>query len=149
MKEITGNIFDYLIKGNMVIVPTNATTGSLGNAIMGKGLALAFAKRFPDLPALLGDKLMYNRLQVYTFEFDGVFIAAFPTKYHYKENSDIRLIEQSARELVKIADEAPCNGIYLPRVGCGLGMLDWEKDVKPILENHFDNRFVIVDNKSK
>ena len=36
--------------------------------------------------------------------------------------------------------------IYLPKVGCGNGKLDW-KNVELILDKYLDERFIVVDLK--
>jgi hypothetical protein len=34
--------------------------------------------------------------------------------------------------------------VVMPRVGCGLGQLDWDNQVKPLLEMYLDDRFWVV-----
>ena len=42
-----------------------------------------------------------------------------------------------------MADRFQLRGIMVPRPGCGIGSLSY-KDVKPIIEEFFDDRFTIV-----
>ncbi len=53
------------------------------------------------------------------------------------------LIEYSAKLLKMKADAEGWKSIVVPRPGCGAGGLNW-KDVKPLLEEHLDNRFWII-----
>lgn len=54
-------------------------------------------------------------------------LVTFPTKHHYRDNSDLDLIMRSAVQLKEIAAKFQLSKIYLPPVGCGLGKLDYEK----------------------
>ena len=72
-------------------------------------------------------------------------LITFPTKHHYKDDSDPELIRQSAVQLKQVADKFDLTKIYLPAVGCGLGRLDYEQQVKPVLQEILDDdRFVVV-----
>ena len=67
-------------------------------------------------------------------------ILSFPVKTEWWEKANLDVIEGSAKQLSKLA---PKEDVYLPRVGCGNGKLDW-KDVKPVLERCLDDRFTVV-----
>ena len=74
---------------------------------------------------------------------NSIMLVSFPVKHNWFENADIKLIEQSANQLVKLADNNNWNKILIPRPGCGNGNLKWS-NVKPVLETIFDDRFHIV-----
>ncbi|MCZ2224448.1 MAG: macro domain-containing protein [Chitinophagales bacterium] len=71
-------------------------------------------------------------------------IFSFPTKNHFSEKSNIKLIESSAINLLNYVNKYNLKYICLPKVGCGLGGLDWHNDIKPLLINIFDDRFKIL-----
>lgn len=48
--------------------------------------------------------------------------------------ADTEAIRSSLRRVFQIADLMSYH-VYIPRIGCGLGGLDWNKDVKPIVED--------------
>lgn len=69
----------------------------------------------------------------------------FPAKYHYRDNSRLELITASAHQVKAIADRFQLKKIYMPPVGCGLGKLNYEEQVRPILQEILtDDRFVVV-----
>jgi len=145
MKEVSGNIWDYHNKGDWIAITTNGDVKSNGEAVMGKGVALQAKRRFPELPYELGQaiKVYGNRVIL----LDGMMkvrkIFSFPVKHHWWEKASLELIKESAENLAAIL--ATSSVLYTVRPGCGNGGLDW-KDVKPILEEYFDDRFVIVQN---
>ena len=108
---------------------------------MGKGIALQAKQRFPKLPTLLGQYVKQKGNQLcYISEYN---IISFPTKYHWKDKSDIDLIKQSCLQLeyfVRTYDKYA----VLPRPGCQNGELDWKQDVKPIIENVLSDRVCIT-----
>ena len=145
MNKVTGNIWDFHDAGNWIVIPVNGQVNSKGEAIMGAGLAKQAKDRFPDLPALLGANTCYR--ESWPFAFHSYKIISFPTKYKWREDSNLGLIEQCLREGLKLNWlPAPNQGdIYLPRLGCGerTGRLQW-KDVKSVLEKYLDDRFIVV-----
>lgn len=154
MKQIVGNIFDIL-DADAICVTTCGVTKSNGDLVMGAGIAKQFRDRYQttnygSLANNLGILVKTEGNHVYVgcwqeTKLDGpIAIVSFPTKEHFKNDSQLWLIKQSARELVQLADAKGWNKIVLPRPGCGLGLLDWEKDVKPLIEAELDDRFYII-----
>jgi len=144
MQELKGDIWDLYDKGNWIVIPTNGTVKKNGEAVMGRGLALQARMRFPDIPRILGFQLGRHGLVVTDV---GKRIITFPVKYNWFEEASINLITKSTLGLIDhvLNPNFFPPPIYLPRVGCGNGKLDW-KDVKPILEKYLDDRFVVVNN---
>lgn len=122
-----GNIFES--SAQVIVNPVNCV------GVMGAGLAKQFKERYPNSfqkyqiacrAALLEPgKLMICRE-------NGKRILMFPTKVHWKDPSQLVYIEQG---LTKLASEYQVRGIHsiaIPRIGCGLGGLDWD-EVKPMI----------------
>ena len=149
MREIKANIFDMVVE--TIVITTNGIVKRNGEAVMGAGIALEMAKKYPLFPKVFGDKLKKDGNHVSMFfvpQVKGRKVITFPVKNHFKEKASLELIEQSCKEIVILADKFELTQIALPRPGCGVGGLKW-KDVEPILEKHFDQRFFIVDKKDK
>ena len=140
MKEVIGDIWNYYDQGKWIVITTNGNTKANGDAIMGKGIALEAAKRFPTTPYILGK---------YLKEFGNIPIRlndrmiSFPTKYNWWEKSCPKLIESSTLTLFSMVNNLKLSEIYMVRPGCSNGRLNWA-DVKPILEKYLDDRFIIV-----
>ena len=143
MRRVKGNIWDFYNQNSIIAIPTNGTVKRNGEAVMGRGVALQARKKFPDLPEGLGAciKRYGNRVVILDGPTKLRKMVSFPVKHNWWEKADLKLIEESAKQLASLC---PQEEIYLPRVGCGNGKLDW-KDVKPILEKYFDDRFIIVE----
>lgn len=154
MIEISGDLWDYHDTGNWIVISTNCIVTNDGRAVMGRGVAFQCAQRYRAFPYLLGDHIRKygNRIGI----FEQYRIIAFPVKNHFREMANLDLIRQSTKELADIYynyqgedDELELVGtIYLPRVGCGSGRLDWSV-VKPILEEYLtSDDFVVVYNET-
>lgn len=147
----TGSLF-YLSQNEheAAVVTTNGVIRKNGDAVLGKGQALEAKKLVPGLEHQLGEYLRrYGNRAFYM----GVHrvgdrltsLVTFPTKHHYRDNSDLNLIMRSAIQLKEIAAKFQLSKIYLPPVGCGLGKLDYEKQVRPVLNQVLDDdQFVVV-----
>ena len=128
------NIFDSPC--TILVNPVNTVS------VMGAGLANAFKERFPQMfreydIACKTNTLRRGTIHMYSIG-NGQFICNFPTKIHYRASSEILLIDSSALALATWISEQEDPSqitIAMPRVGCGLGNLDWQ-NVKPILEKH-------------
>ncbi len=143
MKETTGNI--WLEACDAIVIPTNGDVNRHGAAVMGRGLALQAARRWPLMPKVLAEYLRAEGNHVFDVYKPRRLptLLTFPVKQHWHERADLDLIERSAQELVAKADRLAYRLVALPRVGCGNGGLDW-KDVQPILERYLDDKFILV-----
>lgn len=134
IQDATGNILDA--KVDALVNPVNCV------GVMGAGLALSFKRKYPamfiDYEASCLDGLVHvGHMHVY---FLGCvappqYIINFPTKDHFRNDSTEANIELGLRDLVRVIEEQSIQTIAVPRLGCGLGGLDW-KDVRPLIEHH-------------
>lgn len=139
MREIRDNIWNY--HGTAILaITTNGMVAKSGKAALGSGCARQAGEKFPGLAEKLGKSLARQGNHV---AYLGNGIVSFPVEHTPFENPDLKLIERSARELVSLADHMGWDSVVVPRPGCGGGGLSW-KEVKPILENHFDDRFLVI-----
>ena len=148
MLEITGNIFDpdsWSYKPTTpeiaLCVTTNGVVKANGRAVMGAGMAKAFAELYPQLPIILGQKLVHSGNQVHYLltVSNTTHILSFPTKHHWRDSSDLSLILNSAKTLAEIADLKLYCTFVVTRPGCGLGGLSWlvvRDAISPILPNN-------------
>lgn len=128
IKVVRGNLFE-----------TNAQTWV--NAVnyvgvMGKGIALEFKNRFPDMyedyvsrckrgEVKLGRPYLFKRLV-------SPWILNFPTKDHWRSAARLRDIIDGLQYLTAHYKEWEIESLAVPALGCGQGQLDWDK-VGPIL----------------
>lgn len=120
----TGNMFNS--DANYFVDPVN-TVGTSG-----KGLALEVKKRYPKAERIYqavcssGEFTVGEILQVPTG--DDKFILFFPTKKHWKDSSEYSYIERGLDSLKYHCQNIPKNSIVaIPKLGCGLGGLEWNK----------------------
>lgn len=145
------NIFDLPIVHDAteaVCVTTNAMIKKDGTAVMGKGIAKEANDRY-DLSKELANRLQANGNHVYMLKIvdngDKSFkIFSFPTKYDWRDNSDLNLIRQSAIELMSLLDYYAIKRCYLTPPGCANGHLSWDMQVMPMLAPILDDRVTIV-----
>lgn len=146
MNTIIGDLWDYHAQGKIVVVTTNGTLTKKNLAVMGKGIALETAKRFPRLPKLLGERILAEGNRVHLFA--AYRIITFPVKVDWRDPAKLTLIERSARELHDLLDTIPQEKpVYMPKPGCGVGGLSW-KDVEPIIEKTLGDDYAVVVDRS-
>ena len=111
---------------------------------MGAGIALQAKKIFDDLPLALGRKIekrcghlgTYGTLPSNRKDIDKM--VAFQVKTHFKNRSDLGLIQKSANQLSTVAKKYPNKRLDLNFPGIGNGGRDVEK-VMPIVKQLPDN----------
>lgn len=146
------NIFWLPQDGEAVCITTNGIVKSNGHAVMGAGIAKEandifhlseklgfFLKQYGNRAFNLGKYQRNNE------DISDIFtVFSFPTKHHYKDKSDINLIIKSCNELMQMCTMFGISKIYLVPPGCGLGGLSYEKEVRPVISNILDDRFIVV-----
>ncbi len=114
-----------------IVCPVN-TVG-----VMGNGLARAFRDRYPGLYDA------YKRACASgVFQKQGYFVfkdpdfktqvLCFPTKRHWKQDSQLRWIRTALKKLADTYKEHNITSIVFPPIGCGKGNLTWD-EVKPVI----------------
>lgn len=121
----TGNILND--NSEALVNPVNCV------GVMGRGLALQFKEKWPenfnyykkacdDNKVAIGKMLVFNTNQL----FNPKYIINFPTKNHWRYQSQISYIDSGLLNLVCVIKELNINSIAIPQLGCGLGGLNWE-----------------------
>ncbi len=127
---------------------SNGIVKDNGELVMGAGIALAFKNKYPFISKYFGSMVKKGGNKVYgqpiSMYSPTLYICNFPTKHDWKDDSDLALIAASAAQLAALASIKGWKRIYLTRPGCGLGKLDWEKQVKPLISSVLDDKFVIL-----
>jgi len=139
MKFETGDLLNKLGVAPVVIT-TNGTVRLNGKANLGSGNAKQVGDAKPWLEDKLGYLLNMNGNHVHHMEED---IVSFPVEHTWQCFADTKLIERSASELLRLADEKGWDEIYMPLPGCGKGGLR-PIDVISILAPILDDRFIIL-----
>lgn len=73
-----------------------------------------------------------------------IYIATQPDMYH----ATLNYLNKGLRNLVKFCAKREVESVALPKIGAGLGKLDWETQVKPLLIKHLTEsatRFVVYE----
>jgi O-acetyl-ADP-ribose deacetylase (regulator of RNase III) len=113
--------------------------------VMGKGIALEFKKRFPDMyedyerrcqahEVKLGEPYLFRRLL-------PPWILNFPTKGHWRAVSHLSDIVRGLEYLERHYREWGIESLAVPPLGCGHGGLEW-RAVGPTMHRHL-SRFGI------
>jgi O-acetyl-ADP-ribose deacetylase (regulator of RNase III) len=131
---VSGNLLDaqtsYIAQG----VATGSQEG------LGTGLALKISTRWPDAQQQFKK---YTRNNVFSggdlFVISPdekrpgvIYIATQPDMYHATRN----YLNRGLRRLVTYCTKHNIDSVSLPKIGAGLGKLDWETVVKPLLIQH-------------
>lgn len=141
------------LKKNIFEVEVDAVVNTVNcKGVMGKGLALEFKKKFPEMYQEYKEKCDKGELrigyihlfQIKQRKLDTKFkyILNFPTKNHWRHKSKKEFIEKGLAFFNEHADEYLSKGIKsvaFPKLGCHYGGLSWLNDVKPLMEKYLKN----------
>jgi len=117
--------------------------------VMGKGVALEFKKRFPDMfeaykGACSRGEVAPGRLHVWETPYEPTTtIVNLPTKRHWRDGSRYEDVESGLMALGEyLKTRGPIN-VALPPPGCGNGGLDWNV-VKEMVSKHLSGVEALV-----
>ncbi len=131
VEPLEGNIFDSQAQ---TLVNTVNCVG-----VMGKGIALEFKKRFPEMYKEYVIRCESNQVKLgfpYLFKrTDEPWILNFPTKDHWRSISRLEDIIRGLDFIAKHYEEWGITSLAVPPLGTGHGQLDW-KIVGPTLYRH-------------
>lgn len=128
MEVKIGNIFESKC---LTIVNTVNCVG-----VMGKGIALEFKKRYPEMYLDYVKRCNSGQVQTgipYVFDNgDGTKILNFPTKDHWRSPSRLSFVVDGLDWFVENYNKLGITSIAFPPLGCGNGGLTWDV-VGPIM----------------
>src|SRR6266540_5949632 len=126
-----GDLFD---SGAQTLVNTVNCVG-----VMGKGIALEFKRRFPDMYDDYTKRCASGQVrlgQPYLFKRETrPWILNFPTKGHWRAVTRLSDITRGLDYLVKHYRDWGVESLAVPPLGCGQGQLEW-RIVGPTLYRH-------------
>ncbi len=116
-----GNIFE---SNCSTIVNTINCVG-----VMGKGIALEFKKRYPDMfmdYVQKCDKGEISPGKPYLFQSGEISILNFPTKDHWRSPSRLSYVNDGLDWFLENYEKYDIKSIAFPPLGCGNGGLNWD-----------------------
>lgn len=66
-------------------------------------------------------------------------ILIFPTKLHFRDPSELEYIEAGMQKFVQTYAAKGIKSVAFPRLGCGLGGLDWDTQVNPLMKEYLSS----------
>jgi O-acetyl-ADP-ribose deacetylase (regulator of RNase III) len=130
IQYLKGDIFDSRAQ---VIVNTVNCQG-----VMGKGLALAFKERFPDMFLVYQQDCKAGRLRIgktTIYKKSTPWILNFPTKNHWRYPSKLEYLEKGLEFLVAHYKKVGITSIAFPKLGAQNGKLSWDA-VGPLMAKY-------------
>jgi len=131
---ITYVVTDLFQSPARVLVNTVNTVG-----VMGAGIAKEFKRIYPDMFTqyqTICEREQLDIGQLWLYKTSHKWIINFPTKKHWRQPSRPQYIEAGLKKFQEIFAEQGITSISFPLLGCGNGELDWETQVKPIMERY-------------
>jgi O-acetyl-ADP-ribose deacetylase (regulator of RNase III) len=107
--------------------------------VMGAGIAVAFRKKYPEMyqeyQRMCGLKT-FNLGSIYEYKApDGKVVFNLGTQQYPGACAELRFIEGTLWSLTKFhVPQLGISSVAIPRIGCGLGGLNWN-DVKGVIED--------------
>ena len=116
--------------------------------VMGKGIALEFKKRFPEMYKDYVKRCKARQVQLgkpYLFRgLEPPWILNFPTKKHWRSKSYLTDIEAGLTHLEQHYRTWGIISLAVPALGCGNGGLPWQA-VGPILYRHLNQLDISIE----
>jgi O-acetyl-ADP-ribose deacetylase (regulator of RNase III)/uncharacterized protein YwgA len=140
IKVMMGDILDS--KAQTLVNTVNCV------GVMGKGIALKFKERFPDMFNDYVERCNRNEVRLgkpYLFKrLTPPWILNFPTKGHWRSVSRIEDIVKGLKYLLQHYKEWEITSLAVPPLGCGQGQLGW-KIVGPTLYRYLSQLDIPVE----
>lgn len=146
-------MIQYIPYGNIFKIDgvTSYAHGCNCAGAMGKGIAVQFRQMFPGMFDQYKKMCLSGQFKpgdVFAFEYDsGKFVFNLATQEHYVRRlgrlASIKWIKQSVQKMIVIAEERGVSDIALPKIGAGLGGLEWDAVKEALEEVGSDTKVVL------
>lgn len=128
------------VKGSLLQSPAQVLVNTVNTVgVMGKGIALEFKRLFPEMYHQYRELCEHGQFQIGTlwlYKSNNKWVLNFPTKKHWRNPSRVEYIDAGLQKLVNSYADLGIYSIAFPALGCGNGQLDFERQVKPLMEKY-------------
>jgi O-acetyl-ADP-ribose deacetylase (regulator of RNase III) len=105
--------------------------------VMGKGIAKTFKSIYPEMYEEYRQRCESGELSIgslFLFRTAHKWVLNFPTKRHWRQASRLADIAAGLDTFCQTYADEGITSIAFPQLGCGNGGLDWERQVRPVME---------------
>lgn len=131
------------VKGNLFQSPAQVLVNTVNTVgVMGKGIALDFKHLFPEMYQQyreLCERKQFKIGMLWLYKSPNKWVLNFPTKEHWRHPSRVEYVEAGLQKFVDSYTNLGIHSIAFPPLGCGNGQLDFETQVKPLMEKYLRN----------
>ena len=128
---------DLFTSPAQVLVNTVNTVG-----VMGKGIAYQFKRSYPDMFQKYRQYCENKQLTIgklYLHKTPHKWVLNFPTKKHWRHPSRPDYIDRGLRKFHDTYSHMGITSIAFPALGCGNGGLNYEEQVRPLMDQHLSS----------
>ncbi|MEA3558524.1 MAG: macro domain-containing protein [Candidatus Thermoplasmatota archaeon] len=126
--------------GNIFNTPAKAYVNTVNTkGVMGKGIAKVFKEMYPKMFKEYQRKCETGELDIgklWSYHAKDKIVINFPTKEHWRRPSKADYIEAGLLDFSKKYAIWGLESVAFPPLGCGNGGLDFETQVKPLMEKY-------------
>ena len=107
--------------------------------VMGKGIAKDFKLIYPEMfdeYQRLCESKQLDIGRLFLYRTPHKWVLNFPTKKHWRQPSKPEYIEAGLKAFVDGYARNSITSVAFPPLGCGNGELDWDRQVRPMMESY-------------
>lgn len=128
------------VQGNFFASPARTLVNTVNTeGIMGKGIAKVFRTACPSMfdayKAACSDG-SFDIGSLHLYRTPSKWLLNFPTKRSWRKPSLPTYIEAGLRTFADCHADLGITSVAFPQLGCGIGGLNWRREVQPVMEKH-------------
>jgi O-acetyl-ADP-ribose deacetylase (regulator of RNase III) len=131
------------VKGSLFESPAHVLVNTINTVgVMGKGIAKTFKAIYPDMFKIYQQLCEQKKIEIgklWLYKASNKWILNFPTKIHWRSPSKVEYLEAGLKNFKENFADYNITSIAFPPLGCGNGDLNWEKEVRPLMEKYLKN----------
>ncbi len=128
----------YIELGNIFNIDgvVNYAHGCNCAGAMGKGIALQFKEMFPDMYKRyksMCETGAFKLGEVFEYNYGKGYVFNLGTQATWRTKADLKAIEKCINKMLQLSSKIGVSSIAIPKIGAGLGGLQWS-NVKKVIE---------------